>query len=110
LPIIHEISNLYKELYNTRNQISKLDKLSIYLKIENIIIECLELGIASALSPKNIKIDLVYKLKIKIEVAKRLIRLIWELKIITNKKYITLEEKVVKISKMASGWIKYLNK
>ena len=110
MPIIHEIHNLYKELYNTRGQISKIDKFGIYLKVENIIIDCLELGITAALTARDKKITIVSKLKLQIEVAKRLIRLMWELKIITDKKYLLLEERALKISKMASGWIKYLNK
>jgi len=109
LPIIHEISGLYKELYISRGQIPKMDRFGIYSKTENIIIDCLELAIAAALTERDKKDVLVKKLKIKIETGKRLTRLMWELKIITDKKYLVLEQKLQQISKMASGWIKYLN-
>jgi len=52
----------------------------------------------------------VQELKIKIEVSKRLIRLMSELNIITQKKYITLETNLQEISKMAANWYKYLIK
>lgn len=87
-----------------------MERFGLYQKIENIIIDCLELGMLAALTARDKKSVIVSKLKIQIEVAKRLTRLMWELKIITDKKYLLLEEKMMNISKMASGWIKYLNK
>lgn len=93
-----------------RRQIGKMERYGIYQKIENIIVDCLGLAITAALTAKDKKTLLVTKLKTQIEVAKRLIRLMWELKIITDKKYLLLTQKMLEISKMASGWIKYLNK
>jgi len=85
-----------------------MDRFGIYLRIENIVIECLELAIAAALTEKDKKDILVEKLKIQIEISKKLIRLMWESKIITDKKYLLFEQKLQQISKMASGWLKYL--
>ncbi len=110
MPIIHETNLLYKELYIYRKQIPKQDRFGIWTKIENIILDCLKLVIQAALTPKNKKLVFIQELKIKIEITKRLIRLVWELKIITDKKYFSLEQKLIQISKMASGWIKYLTK
>ncbi|MDD5749450.1 MAG: four helix bundle protein [Patescibacteria group bacterium] len=87
-----------------------MERFGLYQKIENIIIDCLELGTLAALTARDKKSVVVAKLKIQIEVAKRLTRLMWELKIIADKKYLLLAEKMMQISKMASGWIKYLNK
>lgn len=87
-----------------------MERFGLYQKIENIVIDCLELGTLAALTARDKKSVTISKLKIQIEVAKRLTRLMWELKIITDKKYLLLEEKMMRISKMASGWMKYLNK
>lgn len=86
-----------------------MDRFGIYSKIENIAVDCLELAIAAALTERDKKDVLVKKLKIEIETAKRLTRIIWELKIITDKKYLLFEQKLQQISKMASGWLRYLN-
>lgn len=110
LPIIHEIDSLYKELYLTRGKIPKPDRFGIWSKIENIIIECLELAIKAALTAKDKKLVFIQELKIQIETGKMLTRLTWELKIIADKKYLLLEQKLQQISKMATGWIKYLIK
>ena len=110
MPIVHGITNLYQELYYTRGQIAKIHKFGLFSKIENIIIDCLELAITAALTERSYKSPLIKKLKIQIEVVKKLIRLLWELKIINDKKYLLFSQKLVEISKMASGWIKYLNR
>lgn len=86
-----------------------MDRFGIYSKTENLIIDCLELAITAALTERDKKVVLVKKLKIGIETGKRLTRIMWELKIITDKKYLVLEQKLQIISKMASGWLKYLN-
>ena len=78
--------------------------------MENIVIECLELAITAALTAKDKKLIFIQNLKTQIEVGKRLTRLTWELKIITDKKYLVLEQKYQQTSKMATGWIKYLTK
>lgn len=86
-----------------------MDRFGIYSKIENIVIDCLVLAIQAALTEKYNKGVVVKKLKILIETGKRLIQIIWELKIITDKKYLLFEQRLQQISKMSSGWIKYLN-
>jgi len=60
------------------------------------------------LEPKNNKLPILNSARIKIEVLKRLIRIIQELNIIEKKKYIELELDLQEISKMVTGWIKYL--
>lgn len=78
--------------------------------MENIVVDCLELAIQAALTERDKKDVLVKKLKIRIETGKRLTRIMWELKIIVDNKYLCHEQRLQQISKMASGWLKYLNK
>jgi len=107
LPIIHRIDELYKVFYNLKKSINKADRYGICLKIEEIILEISELAIEAALTSSTDKSAPLRKLRIKIEVAKRLIRLTANLKIIIPKKYIDLETNLQEISKMATGWQKY---
>ena len=69
------------------------------------------MSIEAALLPKveiNKKIPIVKKLQIKIEIPKQLIRLEMELGIISEKTYLVLQEKLQEISRMATGWLEYL--
>jgi len=109
-PIVHRVNDFYKDFYNLKKIISKPDRYGLYLKTEDLILEIFQLSIAAALSEKLAKAKIVQELKIKIEVSKRLIRLMSELNIITQKKYITLETNLQEISKMAANWYKYLIK
>lgn len=90
------------------NKISKRDKFGIYLRIENISIDLITISIDAALSQKDKKKPLLYELRVKIETLKQLIRAMNELKIIEDGPYIALEAQLQEISKMAAGWIKYL--
>lgn len=89
-------------------QISKRDHFGIFLKIENIYLETLELIIAAALEEKDNKLGYLKPARIKIEILKRLVRNCLELKIIEDKNYLLLETQLQEISKMVNGWIKYL--
>jgi len=108
LPIIHKITELYKELYRLGAKIPKRDKFGIYLGVENICLDLITISIDAAINQKDRKKSLLYELRIKIETLKQLIRIMNELKIIEDKPYIVLETQLQEISKMAMGWIKYL--
>jgi len=60
------------------------------------------------LKAKINKLPALNSARIKIEVLKRLLRIVYELKLIEIKKYIELESELREISKMTNGWIKYL--
>ncbi|PWB38642.1 MAG: hypothetical protein C3F02_02935 [Parcubacteria group bacterium] len=110
MPIVHEITNLYRELYITRHQIPKAERYGIFQKIENTVLDCLEIALTAALTEKDKKSILLVRLKIKIEIIQKLVRLIRELEIISERKHILFSQKSITISKMTSGWLKYLNK
>ncbi len=88
--------------------LSKRDKLGIYSKIENGCIEIFSLSIESALRSKGEKVELIKNLHIKIEILKHLIRISFETQIIKDKTYFNLETKLQEISKMATGWLKFV--
>lgn len=90
------------------NKISKRDKFGIYLKVENITLDLITISIDAALNQKDKKKQLLYELRVKIETLKQLIRAMNDLKIIDDRPYIVLEAQLQEISKMATGWMKYL--
>ena len=110
IPIVHKISETYKTIYRLGKNLPKNDKLGPHLKLEQQCLECLRLSIESALSPRQQKIPILLKLKIEIEVGKRLGRIEHELQIINTQDYILLEQSLAEISKMATGWINYCKK
>ncbi|MDD2758040.1 MAG: four helix bundle protein [Patescibacteria group bacterium] len=86
----------------------KKDRHGLHLKIEQFGLDILGFSIEAALLGGATKIPILRKIKIEIEILKRLIRLENELDIINTNKYLDIENQLVEISKMASGWIRYL--
>ena len=76
--------------------------------MENIILEIFDLSISASFELKSNKLALLNSSRIKIEILKRLFRIMHEIEIIEKKKYIELEFDLIEISKMTNGWIKYL--
>ncbi len=109
VPIVHKISGLYKNIYKLGAKIPKRDKFGIHLKVETILLDVLSTAIDAALTHRDRKKPLLNELRVKIETLKQLIRLMGDLGIIEGKIYIFLEAQLQEISKMAGGWIKYLD-
>lgn len=64
--------------------------------------------IKASLAPKTEKSELLKEVRTNLEVLKHLVRTEYELKIITEKQYISAESQLIETSKMTNGWIKYL--
>jgi four helix bundle protein len=107
LPVVHKIGELYREIYLAALQAPKKDKLGFYVKIENICLDILTALISASLENKNNKLQYLNSARLNTEVLKRLLRLAYELKIISFKNYLRWETKLQEISKMINGWIKY---
>ncbi len=107
--MVHRVLELYKKYYLILPQIPKKDRYGICLRIDNIFIETLTNLLKACFEIKEKKKQILAEARIQIEVLKRLIRLIYELKILRYKKYIEFSINLQEISKMINGWIKYLN-
>lgn len=95
-------------MYTLGNKVPKRDKFGIFLKVENIILDTITISIDAALNRKDKKKLLLYELRIKIETLKQLVRAMNDLKIIEDRAYLILQTQLQEISKMATGWMKYL--
>jgi hypothetical protein len=91
-------------------KLRKGDKLGIRAKTEQSCLSSFHLSIEAALTEKNKKLPIVEKLQIEIEITKQLVRLEAEIGIIQNDIYLLWQERLQEISRMTSGWIKYLEK
>lgn len=64
--------------------------------------------IRASILAKTDKEQILINTRLSLEILKHLVRTEHELKIIDQKTYIRLESMTIEISKMATGWIKYL--
>ena len=88
-------------------QINKRDRLGTNQKIESICLDILALAIEAAYSTKVEKLPLLKLIRIKIEILKQLVRLTKDIQIITESRYIVLEDRLIEISKMNNNWLNW---
>ena len=108
IPLVHVVRKLYKEVYLFGAKISKRNKLGIYSKIENCLVEILSLSIDAAYKPIFAKKSVLENTRIKIETTKQIVRTANEIGVIPEKQYLAWQSSLQEMSKMTNGWLKYL--
>ena len=107
---MHKLGEFHKSIYFIGKQIPKRDRFGIHLKLEETCLDSIKLAVIAALETKEGKHRHVNELRINVEVMKHLVRTMSELAIIQTKTYLALEAELQEISKMANGWLKYLER
>lgn len=87
---------------------SKRDKLGIHSHIEKTCFELFDEIVHAALVAKPKKTPHLEAIRMMLEKLKHLVRLELEMKIIPERLYIQTQSELVEMSKMATGWLKYV--
>lgn len=104
---MHKVCEFYKLFHDSLKFFPKDSKYSLGQKIENAVLEILELSMRAVYAQKMEKISFLREIDSKVNLLKILVRLTYEMKILDNKKYIDLQEKLQEIGKMVGGWMRY---
>lgn len=106
LPIIHHLIAAYKTWHEFLPHTARDVRYTLGAKIDTALIETLELiFIASYLGPQQ-KLPSLQKARTHLDIAKFFLHILWDIKALDNKKYISLSEQLDEIGKMLGGWIK----
>lgn len=108
IPIVHSMRRLYIYIHLIGNKLPKREKLGIHNYIEKEFLKIFSLLINASLESKQEKVVPLKKARLQIETIKQLIRIEYETKILPEKTYLNVELKLQEISKMANGWLKYM--
>jgi len=106
LPIVQKIYDFYKLFYWQIDHLPKKSREVLTRKIEQLILELLELASIAGFSSS--KLQYLNRVSIKLDLMKVLVRMLYELKTINQPKYIELEKQLQEIGRMLGGWIKSL--
>ena len=109
MPILKKTIDLYKLYYGYAELFPKKDKYTIGATCEKYIIEILEILLQAGYLPKEEKLPFIKKASDKFDMLKVFIRLLRELNIIDQKKYLALQTVIQEIGRMFGGWMKSLN-
>lgn len=104
--IILKTLDLYKDFYIEIKKWPKPEKYSIGKRCEDLILDIFKNLLAASRNKE--KLRYLKKANLELQIFKHLIRMIKELNIMKNKKYIFFCTKILEIGKMLGGWIKFV--
>ncbi|MDD4804539.1 MAG: four helix bundle protein [Candidatus Pacebacteria bacterium] len=84
--------------------IPNIHKYSLGENINKLFIETIEMSAYASFLSKTEKIPYVKIAVRKLDTLKIMVQIVWEIKAIDDKKYITLSEKLNKTGQMLGGW------
>lgn len=105
-PILKLTVDLYKEFYGYLKTFPKKDQYLLGKRCEEHILVFMELILLAVGLDKLRKLKVLEEANSKFDVLKVLFRMARELKMIDNKKYLSLEAKAQDIGKQLGGWIR----
>lgn len=108
VPILKKTIDLYKTYYGYAQLFPKKDKYTIGATCERYIIETIELLLQASYLPKEQKRSALLAANNKFETLKVFVRLLKELGVIDQKKYLILQTALQEIGRMFGGWMKSL--
>ena len=108
IPLFQKIYDFYKLFYAYLDHFPQKSRETLVVKIEETIIKLLESISTASYSNQIEKQKSLMEASANVDFLKILFRLCYELKIIDQKKYILLEEKLQEMGRMLGGWIKSL--
>ena len=108
LPVIEHIAAVYKQWFEYRNHLPKSCRYTLGERIDARFIQVLELLFIASYQSKAEKLPTLERALTGIDTLKFLLRLVWDLGILDDKKYASLSEGLDKVGKETGGWKKGL--
>ena len=108
VPILKKTIDLYKLYYRYAELFPKKDKHALGAVCEKYIINVIELLLETSYLPKEAKQNVLLKANNRFESLKVFIRILRELNILDQKKYLQLQTLIQEIGRMLGGWMKSL--
>lgn len=108
LPIIHKTSALYQALNGLQQIVPKASRYTLWVRCENTTLEILEGLIRVSHLSQDKRLEPLIQVSVLVDTLRVLIRLSFEVKAISEKKYLFFQQMLEEIGKMLGGWIKSL--
>ena len=108
LPVILKLKDAYKLWLFIHKNFPKVERLGIGQKIEDSLLNILELNFALSYLPPEQKIILLSKAISKLDILKFFMQLAWENKLVPTEKYSDISKRLEEIGRQFGGWKKGL--
>jgi hypothetical protein len=107
IPVVIKLFIVYEITHKLIFKFPKHERYSLGEKIENSILEAIEILITANQASKYEKEKILIKANSKIELLKILFRISLNCEIMDGKVYLEMEARLQEIGRMTQGWIKY---
>ncbi len=107
IPVVIKLFIIYEITHKLIFKFTKHERYSLGEKIENSILEAIEIFILANQSSKYDREKTLMRANSKIELLKILFRISLNCKLIDGKDYLAMEAKLQETGRMTQGWIKY---
>lgn len=106
IPIIHKTYELYRALHELERTISKMDRFTLWQRCENTNLKILEGLIRVGYLPQESRVQQLIQVSADLDMLRVFLRLSLDVKAITQKKSLTIQEQLDEVGRMLGGWIK----
>ena len=104
--IIHKVYKFYLSLYETVTGIPKIDRFTLGARSENVTLDIIERLYEANAKYGQERLVILQSIDPKLKILQTLIKALFDIKAINDKKFLQLSESAIEIGKMLGGWIK----
>ena len=106
LPIIDQFLAFYKQFYGYRKLFPKQDRHMLGAKCESYIIEILAELYKAKFAGRVQRAEIIQTTSENFDLLKVFVRLLFEMRVLPQGKYLILERRLQEIGRMLGGWLK----
>jgi len=106
IPIIHRTYELYRELHDLQKTIPKVERFTLWVRCEDTTLKILEGLIRVGYMHQEARPSQLVGVSAEIDMLRVFLRLSVDIKALTQKKALPLQERLDEIGRMLGGWIK----
>ena len=108
--VLAKLLIVYKLWREYQRHIPTLERYSIGVKTDSIFVELIEAVTTANFLSKEQKLPYISRAVIKLDVLRFFLQLLWDMKSIDTKKFISLSELLEEVGKMLGGWKNQITK
>lgn len=105
LPVLHKLKAAYLDWFASYSTLAKIHRFTIGRRIDDLLIECVELVSAAGFAKNLEKIPDIRLAIRKLDTTKLLLLILWETKSLDDRKYTALSVRLEEIGQNLGGWI-----
>lgn len=110
LPVLKDIADAYKQWHRVIQEMPRLSRFTLGTKIDNMFVELIELLVLAGYAGRDQKLTLIQRAIGKTDLLKYFLQLIWEMKLVDDKKYLSVAQPINEVGKQLGGWRRQLTR